>query len=107
MLTQSAARAVDRDKYLIDGRVAMDGFIRYESLVADLKNVCDRVGFPFRPGHLGQYKSGLRASHRPSEEYYEPPAALAVRDVVWLGTRLFRLHRPMIKRLTGELCSHT
>jgi hypothetical protein len=79
--TQSAARAVDRDKYLIGGHVAMDGFIRYESLVADLKHVCDRVGFPFRLDNLGQYKSGLRASLLPFAEYYEPAAARAVRDV--------------------------
>lgn len=78
---QSAARVVDRDKYLIDGQVAMDGFIQYESLVADLKHVCERVGFSFRPGDLGQYKSGLRASHMPFAEYYEPAAARAVRDV--------------------------
>ncbi len=78
---QSAARAVDRDMYLIDGQVAMDGFIRYESLVADLKHVCDRVGFPFWPDNLGQYKSGLRASHLPFVDYYEPAAARAVRDV--------------------------
>ena len=78
---ESAARGVDRDKYLIDGQVAMDGFIRYESLAADLNQVCDRVGFPFWPDRLGQYKSGLRASHLPLDGYYEPPAARAVRDV--------------------------
>jgi hypothetical protein len=79
--SQSAARAVDRDKYLIEGQVAMDYFIRYESLVSDVEHVCDRVGFPFRPDHLSRYKSGLRASHLPFVEYYEPPAARAVRDV--------------------------
>lgn len=78
---ESAARAVDRDKYLIDGKVSMDGFIRYESLPDDLRQVCDRVGLPFRPDKLGQYKSGLRASPRPSIEYYEPAAVRAVRDV--------------------------
>ena len=78
---QSAARGVDRDKYLIDGQVAMDCFIRYESLMADLKHVCDRVGFPFRPNNLGRYKSGLRASRLPLAEYYEPSAVQAVRDV--------------------------
>ncbi len=59
----------------------MDGFIRYESLLADLERVCGRVGYPFRPDRLGQYKSGLRASPLPSADYYEPAAARAVRDV--------------------------
>ena len=76
----SAANAVDRDKYLIDGQVAMDYFIRYESLVADLEHVCDRVGFPFRPDRLGRYKSGLRASARPFVDYYDAPATRAVQS---------------------------
>jgi hypothetical protein len=78
--TQAAANFVDRDKYLIDDLVAMDSFIRYESLLADLELVCGRVGYPFRPDQLGQYKSGLRVSARPSVEYYDAPAARAVYD---------------------------
>jgi hypothetical protein len=78
---EAAASAVDRDKYLIDDRVVMDYFIRYESLLADIARVCDRVSFPFQPDRLGQYKSGLRVISRPSVEYYEPSAAGVVRDV--------------------------
>jgi hypothetical protein len=92
--SHSAARAVDRDKYLIDGQVAMDYFIRYESLVADMKHVCDHVGFPFRPDRLGQYKSGLRASPLPSADYYEPAAARAVRDVFGWELDYFRYTGP-------------
>jgi hypothetical protein len=77
---QAAANTVDRDKYMIDGQVVMDGFIRYESLLADLEQVCGRVGFPFRPDLLGKYKSGLRVNARPSVEYYDAAAAQAVYD---------------------------
>ncbi|HLY90795.1 MAG TPA: hypothetical protein VKQ27_17570 [Acetobacteraceae bacterium] len=77
---EAAANAVDRDKYLIDGQVAVDDFIRYESLMADLERVCIRIGYPFRPARLGQYKSGLRLSARPSVEYYDELAAQAVYD---------------------------
>jgi hypothetical protein len=76
---QAASATVDRDKYLIDGQVAMDYFIRYESLLRDLEQVCDRVSFPFRPDLLGHYKGGIRASTHPFADYYDPPAARAVR----------------------------
>lgn len=76
----AAPNAVDRDKYMIDGQVVMDSFIRYELLLSDLERVCGRVAYPFRPEQLGQYKSGLRVNARPSVEYYDAQAAKAVHE---------------------------
>ena len=52
-----ALHAIDRDKYMIDGQICVDFFIRYESLLDGLEGVCRKVGYPFQPDHLGRYKS--------------------------------------------------
>jgi hypothetical protein len=70
--------AIDRDKYLIDGVVSMDYFIRYESLLDDLEHVCRHVGYPFRPEALGRFKSESRLRAQPYGEYYDASAITAV-----------------------------
>ncbi len=75
-----AAGLVDRHTYMIDGKVAMDDFLRYESLVADLARVCARVGFAYTPERLGQYKGGFRLHRAPFQDYYDAASARAVRD---------------------------
>jgi hypothetical protein len=73
-----ASYAIDRDKYMIDGAVAMDCFIRYESLLQGLEQVCRQVGYPFRPGALGWYKNEARVTRQPFVDYYDPSAIAAV-----------------------------
>jgi hypothetical protein len=70
--------AIDRDKYLIDGVVSMDYFIRYEALLDSLAHVCRQVGFPFRPEAMGRFKSESRLRAEPCDEYYEASAITAV-----------------------------
>lgn len=72
--------AIDRDKYLIDGCVAMDYFIRYESLLEGLEQVCRHVGYGFRPRALGTFKSDSRLSRQPFAAYYERSAIAAVEE---------------------------
>ena len=73
-----APDAIDRDKYMIDGAVAMDYFIQYEFLLQGLENVCRQVGYPFRPETLGQYKSAARMTRQPFADYYDEFAIAAV-----------------------------
>lgn len=73
-----APDAVDRDKYLIDGKVSVDCFVRYESLLDGLQAVCRQVGYPFRPERLGTFKSDSRLINRPFADYYDRPAIAAV-----------------------------
>jgi len=89
-----AAEAVDRDKYLIDGDVSVDFFIRYESLMDGLDNVCRRVGYPFRPERVGRYKSESRANSQPFSEYYDPSAIAAVEAAFGWELQYFGYHRP-------------
>jgi hypothetical protein len=76
--TGHAADAVDRDKYLIGGQIAVDCFIRYENLLEGLEHVCRRIGYPFNPEALGRYKGEFRALKRPFADYYDRPAIAAV-----------------------------
>jgi hypothetical protein len=73
-----APDAVDRDKYLIDGQISMDYFIRYESLLDGLDRVCRQVGYPFQPERLGKFKSDSRAIKQRFGDYYDRAAIAAV-----------------------------
>lgn len=70
--------AIDRDKYLIDGRISVDFFIRYETLTEGLDSVCRQIGYPFQPERLGRFKSDSRVIKRPFSDYYDRSAAAAV-----------------------------
>ena len=82
--------AVDRDTYVIDGRLAMDFFIKYESLLDGLAQVCRRVCYPYRPERLGTYKGDARATRRPFCEYHDQRTIAAVQaafswELDWFG----------------------
>jgi hypothetical protein len=73
-----AMESIDRDKYLIDGKVAVNCFIRYERLHEGLEDVCRQVGYPFQPERLGRFKSDCRMIKRPFCDYYDQKAIAAV-----------------------------
>jgi hypothetical protein len=73
-----ASVAVDRDEYVIDGQLAMDFIIKYESLLEGLESVCRQISYPFRPEHLGRYKGDVRAIGQSFCEYYDPHTIAAV-----------------------------
>ncbi|MBB4954598.1 hypothetical protein H4S14_002487 [Agrobacterium vitis] len=71
----------DRSVYVIDGQVVMDDFIRYETLLADLKRICERVGVEYNPQNLGSYKTGFRVRKEQFESYYDAETSEIVRNV--------------------------
>lgn len=64
----------DRDKYLIDGKVCVDYFIRYEQLEDGIRHVCEKVGVPFRQDDIPKLKTGIRPG-REVEGYYDKETA--------------------------------
>lgn len=68
----------DRDKYMIDGQLCMDRFLRYETLWADIDRLCTDLGISRDPSELQTYKSGVRKKQEPFQAYYDPPAAARV-----------------------------
>ena len=62
---------VDQDKYLIDGSVCVDYFIRYECLLDGLKEVCRKLGIKRDPAKLGRFKSRSRLNDKHFSEFYD------------------------------------
>lgn len=61
----------DRDKYLIDGQVCVDYFIRYEELHAGIRQVCATLDIPFEPERLPHLKGGFRPANLRLGDYYD------------------------------------
>jgi hypothetical protein len=61
----------DSDKYLIDGKVCVDYFIRFESLLDGIRHVCDELGLPYEPERLPQLKAGMRPGKHGIADYYD------------------------------------
>lgn len=57
---KSSELPMDRDTFLIDGRVCMDFIARYEHLTEDLSQICARLKLPWDPSRLPQWKAGFR-----------------------------------------------
>lgn len=70
---------IDRDKYLIDGEVCVDFFIRFEQLQDDLRAVCERLDLPFEPERMPEFKKGMRPHRIPVHEYYDAATEATVR----------------------------
>ena len=67
----SGAAIIDRDKYLIDGEVCVDYFIRYEDLENGVRHVSERIGVPFEPERIPRLKSGVREEAIPLGAFYD------------------------------------
>jgi len=59
----------DRNKYCIDGRLCMDGIIRYESLFDGIHDACRRLDIAFQPERVPHLKKSEKPEF-PLESYY-------------------------------------
>ena len=71
---------LDRHIYSIHGVVAVNDFIHYESLPADMQRVCEAVGVAWEPERLGRFKSDARVRRERFSEYYDPQTERVIRD---------------------------
>lgn len=73
----------------IDGRVAMDGLVRFERLAEDVEAVCQRLGLPWRPEWLPHTKKVKGEPARfATRDYYTPElAGIVAREFDWLFAR--------------------
>jgi len=69
---------VDRDKYVIEDRVCIDRFLRFETLEADLQALCREIDVPFDPGALPQYKRSKDKGTFPLDAFYDRKTAKIV-----------------------------
>ncbi|MCW8970056.1 MAG: GSCFA domain-containing protein [Rhodospirillales bacterium] len=70
----------DGDRYRVDGNLCVDYFIRYESLIDGIKEVCDKVGTTFDIANLGHYKSAERGKKAHYSEYYDEESRALVEE---------------------------
>jgi hypothetical protein len=75
---QARRPPIDRDKYVIDGRVCVDYLIRFEDLRGGIREVCEKLGLPCEESRLGNHKSGLRRKEATASSLY----TLASRELV-------------------------
>jgi hypothetical protein len=73
-------RLIDRDKYVIDGELALDCLVRYESLHADLALVCAQIGLAWDPGRLPDFKRGIRPPSARASQLFSRRALQLVGD---------------------------
>jgi len=70
----------DQDKYLINGSVCVDYFIRYERLLDDLTEVCQRLRIERDVAKLEKFKSRSRPTHEHFSEFYDREARQIVAE---------------------------
>jgi hypothetical protein len=61
----------DRDKYLINGEICIDYFIRYENLEDGIAYVCNLRNMPFEPEGIPKLKAGFRNREISLKEFYD------------------------------------
>lgn len=86
----------DRNKYIIDGEICMDFFIRQERLAEDVEAVCDRLNLPFDPERIPRLKSGVRPGDRQLSDYYDAEAIAKVEQDYALELNLFHYASPAL-----------
>lgn len=72
---------MDRDKYLIDGEVCMDFFIRQESLQDDIKSVNAMLGIEQDERVLPKFYSGIRSADFSIRDFYDKETEAIVRQL--------------------------
>lgn len=74
---EEAPLNLSRDYWSIDGVMAVDCVLRYETLEADVQMLCQKIDALYAP--LGTYKTTIRKSPLPFQAYYDPASADRVR----------------------------
>ena len=87
---------LDRDKYLIDGYICIDFFIRYEDLEVGIKHVCDKLGIPFESENIPLLKSGIRNKQFTINEFYDPETIHIVNKLYEFELKYFGYAAPSI-----------
>lgn len=71
---------IDRDGYMIDGEVAVDYFIKQESLADDLEYVNSILGISKYDRRVPNFKSGIRSSKFAIRDFFDSKTEKLVRE---------------------------
>jgi hypothetical protein len=72
---------LDRNKYMINGDICIDYFIRYEDIENGIKHVCDRLDVGFEPERIPHLKSGMRNKRLSLSDFYDSETIQLVKNL--------------------------
>jgi hypothetical protein len=93
---------LDRNKYLINGDICIDFFIRYEDLENGIKHVCDTLGIAFEPENIPHFKSGMRNKQLSLNEFYDHETINIVNNLFEFELNYFGYTAPAIRRANSD-----
>jgi hypothetical protein len=87
---------LDQNKYLINGNICIDYFIRYEDLENGIKHVCNKLEVAFEPEKIPHLKSGMRNKQFSLSEFYDQETVNIVNSLYAFELDLFGYTAPQI-----------
>lgn len=72
---------IDRDKYLINNNIEVDYFIKYEELQKNTEEINQILNINNSIESIPNFKSGLRNSEIPVNEYYDAESISKIKDL--------------------------
>jgi hypothetical protein len=90
---RSVRLPLDRNKYCIEGKLALDHTIRYEGLTGGIRDVCDRLRIAFTPERLPHLKKSEKLNV-PLEAYFTQSSLDLVERAYAFELQTFGYGRP-------------
>lgn len=91
---RSGGAIIDRDKYLIDDKICVDYFIRFESLTEGIEEVCRKLELPRDTHDMPRYKSGNRHPRLNVRDFYDRETEGRVRENYAFELEIFGYEMP-------------
>jgi hypothetical protein len=88
---------IDRNKYMINGDICIDFFIRYEDFENGIKHVCDKLDIAFEPENIPRLKSGIRNNQFSLSEFYDPETINIVNQLYEFELNYFGYTAPLAR----------
>jgi len=70
----------DRDKYVINGELCIDDFIKTVKIKGDIRSICRTLNIPYEPKRIPRLKRSDRPSSLSLNDYYDKHTAKIISD---------------------------
>jgi len=70
----------DRDKYVINGELCIDDFIKTVKIKRGIKSICRTLNIPYEPKRIPRLKRSDRPSSLSLNDYYDKHTAKIISD---------------------------
>lgn len=79
----------DTSRFMIDGKICVDYFIRHEDFNRGIQEVCSKTGIPFEEHQIKKLKGGLRDQSIGLQEFYDKQTLEIISDMYSLELDYF------------------